>query len=188
LLLPLVPLWSATGYGPHEKTHDHCNIKLLFFELYQQVLMKPILHLHAISLILIVAAGCLASGDTYGQQARGVPLTKDVFTQAESAIRKGDAKALSEHLGELVELNFIDEKNSYSKTQAEFVLRDFFSKYPAESFHYDHKTTSESGLRFTIGTYTFKGGGQFRVHMLLKKSGSGYMIDMIDFTKEERMD
>lgn len=136
-------------------------------------------------LLSLAFFAAFASFPAFAQQARGSIVAKqDVFTLAETAIRIGDSKELTKHLGDLVELNFMDEKNSYSRTQAEFVLRDFFSKYPAESFRYDHKTTSETGLQFTIGTYTFEGGGKFRVHMLLKKSDSNYVIDMIDFTKE----
>lgn len=107
----------------------------------------------------------------------------EVMANAQLAIKAGNAEGLVKHFNDSVELNFIDEKKNYSKTQAEFVLRDFFSKYPAVDFQYDHKTTSRGGLRFTIGTYTHK-QGKFRVHMLIKQSNGKYIIDLLDFTEE----
>ncbi|MBX2842160.1 MAG: DUF4783 domain-containing protein [Flammeovirgaceae bacterium] len=107
----------------------------------------------------------------------------EVMANAQVAIKAGNVESLVKHFNESVELNFIDEKKNYSKTQAEFVLKDFFSKYPAVDFQYDHKTTSRGGLKFTIGTYTHK-GGKFRVHMLIKQSEGKYIIDLLDFTEE----
>ncbi len=108
---------------------------------------------------------------------------QDVIANARAAIKAGNAKDLSSHFNELVELNFDDEKSSYSKTQAEFVLKEFFKKYPAEDFSYLHQGTSKDGLKYAIGKYTYKGGA-FRVYMLIKQANGGYIIDMLDFGEE----
>jgi hypothetical protein len=108
---------------------------------------------------------------------------KDVIASAETAIRTGKAKDLAQFFNESVELNFIDQKKNYSRTQAEFVLKGFFEKYPALDFHYVHKTTSQGGFEFTIGTYTHS-GGRFRVNMLIKQANGRYLIDMLDFEQE----
>ncbi|MFN3316973.1 MAG: DUF4783 domain-containing protein, partial [Raineya sp.] len=52
------------------------------------------------------------------------------ISEAESFIRKGDSKNLSKHFGETIELNFDGKKQNYSRNQAEFVMKDFFSKNP----------------------------------------------------------
>lgn len=108
---------------------------------------------------------------------------QDIMAKAEHAIRAGNASELTRHFNESVELNVVDEKKNYSKVQAEFVLKDFFIRYPVVDFQYDHKTTSEGGLRFTIGTYTYN-GGKFRVHMLIKQADGKYIIDLLDIDQD----
>lgn len=109
----------------------------------------------------------------------------DILVRAESAMKSGQVNELIQFLNDPVEINLDDQKKKYSKTQAEFVLKDFFSKYPVVDFHYDHRTKSRGGMEFTIGTYQHK-GGSFRVHMLLKHSeASGdYRIDLLDFMED----
>ncbi|MEN7547676.1 DUF4783 domain-containing protein [Rapidithrix thailandica] len=108
---------------------------------------------------------------------------EDVIASARTAIKQGNAKNLSSYFNELVELNFDDEKSSYSKTQAEFVLKEFFKKYPAKDFRYIHKGASKEGLLYAIGKYTYE-GGSFRVYILVKQMNGKYIIDTIDFGED----
>ena len=41
------------------------------------------------------------------------------------AIKTGSSKELSKYFGDNVEIHFDGERSNYSKSQAEFVLRDF---------------------------------------------------------------
>jgi hypothetical protein len=118
-------------------------------------------------------------------QSRTALAQADILARAETAIKLGQVNELLLFVNDPVEINLEDQKKKYSKTQAEFVLRDFFSKYPAVDFHYDHRTKSRGGMEFTIGTYQYK-GGRFRVHMLLKHSENlgEYRIDLLDFMQD----
>jgi hypothetical protein len=107
----------------------------------------------------------------------------DVIEQAKTAIKEGNAKTLIAYFDELVELNLENNKSSYSRRQAEFVLKDFFQKYPAKDFEYIYQGSSREGMKYAIGKYTYE-GGVFRVYMLIKKTEESYFIDMLDFGKD----
>jgi hypothetical protein len=99
------------------------------------------------------------------------------------AIKSGSSKELAKYFGDMVELQFDGARSSYSKSQAEFVIRDFFKKYPPVDFQYVHQGNSGEGLKYAIGKYVIS-NGSYRIWLLFKKSGELYYIDTIDFTRE----
>jgi len=107
----------------------------------------------------------------------------EVINNVRLAMKTGSSKELSQYFGSIVELNFDGEKSSYSKSQAEFVLKDFFKKNPPVNFEYIHQGSSKQGFRYTIGNYTVQ-GSSFRVYILFKKDEDSYYVDTIDFTRE----
>jgi hypothetical protein len=107
----------------------------------------------------------------------------EVLSNAKLFLKNGSAKELSRHFSDIVELSFDGAKATYSKTQAEFVLKDFFRKYPPANFDYIHQGSSKEGLKYAIGKYSFN-GGNFRVYMLIKKINGNYIIDTLEFSKE----
>jgi len=115
-------------------------------------------------------------GTTFGQAT--------TINNAKSALKVGNSRELSQFFHKQVELNIDGEKSNYSRTQAEFVLKDFFRDYPPVNFEYIHQGASREGLKYTIGKYSFEGGGSFRVYMLIKQFEGQFLIDTIDFTKE----
>lgn len=106
-----------------------------------------------------------------------------VINNVRAALKAGSAKELVKNFNNAVELNFDGEKSSYSRTQAEFVLKDFFKKYPPSDFEYIHQGSSQQGLTYVIGKYSFE-GGSFRVLMYIKKISDSYLVDLIDFSRE----
>lgn len=107
----------------------------------------------------------------------------DVITNVRTAMKTGSSKELSKHFNEMVELNINGNKSSYSKTQAEFVLKDFFKNNPPVDFQYVHQGASKEGIKYAIGKYTYN-DGSFRVLVLVKQIKGNYLVDLIDFSKE----
>ncbi len=105
------------------------------------------------------------------------------INDAKSALKVGNSRELSQYFHKQVELNIDGEKSNYSRTQAEFVLKDFFRDFPPVNFEYIHQGASREGLKYTIGKYSYE-GGSFRVYMLIKQFDGQFLIDTIDFTKE----
>jgi hypothetical protein len=124
--------------------------------------------------VLVLLIG--ARTDTFAQA--------DVIKNVRTAMKAGSSKELVKYMNNTVELTFDGEKSSYSKTQAEFVLKDFFKRNPPRDFQYIHQGASkEKGLKYVIGKYTCD-SGSYRVYMLFKQFKGVYMVDLIDFSKE----
>lgn len=106
-----------------------------------------------------------------------------IFGPVSDVIKTGSAKEMSKHLNQNVEINIEGNVNTYSKAQAEFVFRDFFKKHPPTSFNIMHKGSSKGGQQYAIGSY-LSVQDKYTVHMLLKESGTTYLIHEISFVKE----
>ncbi len=107
----------------------------------------------------------------------------EVINNVRDALKAGSSKELSKYLNNTVEISIDGEKASYSRNQAEFVLKDFFNNYPTRGFRYVHQGSSKEGLKYTVGTYSYD-RGEFRVFMLIKQFGGNYLVDKIDFNRE----
>ena len=107
----------------------------------------------------------------------------ETIKNVRTALKAGSSKELVKNFNRTIELNFDGDKSNYSRTQAEFVLRDFFKKYPPSDFQYIHQGASKQGLTYVIGKYTFE-SGSFRVLLYIKKFNESYFVDLIDFSRE----
>ncbi|MGF1532327.1 MAG: DUF4783 domain-containing protein [Bernardetiaceae bacterium] len=118
------------------------------------------------------------------QEAR--PLPNDIVENIRLAIKSGSANELSRYLHDPVELNLDEKRESYSRNQAEFILRDFFNKYKVNDFSYVHQGSSKEGLQYVIGKYDHDGGA-FQVYMLLKKKENSQemRVSMVDFSEDQ---
>jgi len=90
---------------------------------------------------------------------------------------------LIKYCNETVEIKIDGESSNYSQTQAEVVLKDFFTKNPAKNFSYIHQGSSPEGLKYNIGRYVYD-KGTYRVVMFIKKIGDIYLIDTLNFSQE----
>jgi hypothetical protein len=108
----------------------------------------------------------------------------EVLDNTKVALKNGGSKDLIRYFNDSVELSFDGEMASYSKTQAEFVVRDFFKKYPPADFRYTHHGSSKEGQKFAIGKYQVSGGSSFLVYMHIKQFKGKNLIHKLDFAKE----
>jgi hypothetical protein len=107
----------------------------------------------------------------------------DVIDQVKESIKAGSAKELSKYLNQTVDVTLDGSPQSYSKAQAEFVLRDFFKQHPPAEFSIIHQGSSKGGQPFAIGQ--FKSGGEtYRVFMKIKAINSQQLVHEISFAKE----
>ncbi|PSL49604.1 uncharacterized protein DUF4783 [Chitinophaga niastensis] len=100
------------------------------------------------------------------------------FEDVVSAIKQGDASGLSRYLDNNVEINITGKSNSYSKAQAEIILKDFFSKNQVKSFELVHQGGDAS--RFGIGNLTTT-SGVFRLSFFLQKKGGSMVLNELRF-------
>ena len=106
-----------------------------------------------------------------------------VIEKLKVSLKSGNSKELASDFHEIVEVTLPDQEGSnYSKTQAEFVLRDFMKKYPPVDFKYVHKVLDREDFKFVIGEYLYS-GGKYRVTMVIKPTKGLYSVDSIVFEK-----
>ncbi len=107
----------------------------------------------------------------------------DVLANVKAQFKQGNAREVSRYFNDIVEISIEGEKGNYSKTQAEFVLKDFFKKNPPSDFQKIHQGSSKEGLTFMIGKYVCA-EGSYRVYIVVKQFKGAYMVDTIDFSRE----
>jgi hypothetical protein len=113
----------------------------------------------------------------------GLFAQSDIINQVKETIKAGSAKELSKYLNQNVDVTLEGNLQSYSKTQAEFVLRDFFKQHPPNEVNIIHQGSSKGGQPFAILQYK-SGPEMYRLFMKIKSVGNSQFLDDIRFTKE----
>lgn len=96
-----------------------------------------------------------------------------------TAIHTGNANQLSNYFDKVVEITLNGKSNTYSSSQAEVILKDFFHTSGIRSFKIVHKGAN-SGSEFCIGNLQTQ-YGIFRTTIYLKTRAQKQMIQEIRF-------
>ncbi len=116
----------------------------------------------------------------YSQSANAEKSTNNVI----ESIRKANSAGLSSSLGTTIDLSLPDKDGTFSRTQAEMILRDFFRKNPPKSFVVKQQGSSTDGSRFTIASYVTTSGSSYRTYFLMKKTNGIYLLQLLQFELE----
>ena len=98
-----------------------------------------------------------------------------------SAIKKGSASQLSKFFDSAIEITLTDKSSTYSKSQAELVLKDFFENNVVKGFEILHKGDN-AAAQFIIGTLYTK-NGEYRTTFYLKQKGDKQFLQELRFEK-----
>jgi len=96
-----------------------------------------------------------------------------------TAMKAGNSSEIAKFFDNTVEVNMPEKSNSYSKSQAELVLRDFFNTNTVKSFEIIHKGEN-AGSQYCIGTLVTK-NGSFRTTIFMKQKGTRQVLQEITF-------
>jgi len=135
--------------------------------------MKSLVHIYSI-LILI---------SLIGFQAKSVQSQDSVSDKVTEAISEGDASELSKLFNSTIDINIPENDGTYSKNQAEIIVKKFFKKNPVTKFSINHSGSSNDGSKYSIGTY-LSNDKTYRVYFLLKKTLEKYFIQQLQFELE----
>ncbi len=133
---------------------------ILLVNLQETNLMKKILFL--VAFILIACQFSAVAQD-------------ELFDPVVKAFRESDARALSASFNVTVELRLPDNEDTYSASQTEMILKEFFKKYPSESFNILEKGATDTTSRFAIGNYS-SAGKNFQVYVYLREEQGRFLI------------
>ncbi|MBI5373367.1 MAG: DUF4783 domain-containing protein [Sphingobacteriales bacterium] len=95
------------------------------------------------------------------------------------ALRSGNAAELAKYFDDTVELTLPDKSDSYSKAQAQLIVKDFFSNNGVKGFELKHKGTSPGG-NFAIGTLQTN-AGNFRTTVYTRTRNGKELVKEIRF-------
>ncbi len=95
------------------------------------------------------------------------------------ALKAGNSTELSKYFDDNVELTLPDKSDSYSKAQAQLIVKDFFTNNNVRGFELKHKGDSPGG-HFCIGTLQTN-AGSFRTNVFLKVKNGKEVVKEIRF-------
>lgn len=99
----------------------------------------------------------------------------DIVDNIAQLFKSANTKEISRNFAPAVELSVNDNEDSYSKAQAEQILRDFFIKSPPVNSTVVHLINTNPNYRFGVLSLITK-SGKFRVAVTLKKTGNTFFI------------
>lgn len=99
-----------------------------------------------------------------------------------SAFKSGNSQSLAQYFNENIELVILNKENVYSKRQAELIVKDFFNKYPPQTFKILHEG-GKNGSQYAIGKLS-SGSKSFRVYFLIKKQNNRSLIHQLRIEDE----
>jgi hypothetical protein len=98
-----------------------------------------------------------------------------------SAVGTGNVGGISKYLDNAVAVTIQGNQSTYSHSQAEMVLRDFFSKNAAKGFSMERSGGGNSNS-YAIGTLTTS-NGNYRAYIALRQKNGAFVIQEIRFEK-----
>ncbi|MCO5239514.1 MAG: DUF4783 domain-containing protein [Chitinophagaceae bacterium] len=131
-------------------------------------------------IIKLLAAVLLVGGVAFNYSDSGRSYSmEDVVT----AINTGNVNQLSGYFDKVVDITLHARSNTYSSSQAEIILKDFFHSYGVKAFRMVYKGTS-SGSEFFIGNLQTR-YGTFRTTVLLKNRSRKLLLQEIRFEENQ---
>jgi hypothetical protein len=100
-----------------------------------------------------------------------------------TAMRSGNINQLSRYLDTRVDIALPDKSDTYSKSQAEMIIRDFFKTNVVRNFLVKHKGEN-SGLEFCIGILQTR-NGDYRTTLFIKQKGDRLLLQDLRFQPAE---
>jgi hypothetical protein len=98
-----------------------------------------------------------------------------------NALRAGNASQVSRYFDNTIDITLQDKSNSYSRSQAELVLKDFFIINGVISFDALH-TGDNSGSQYLIGNLKTK-KGIYRTTVFMKQKADREVVQELRFEK-----
>ena len=96
-----------------------------------------------------------------------------------AAMRAGNSSQVAKYFDNNIEISMPDKSNSYSKSQAELVLKDFFASNPVKGFEIIHKGEN-AGSQYCIGTLQTRNGA-YRTTIFMKQKGDSQVLQELRF-------
>ena len=98
-----------------------------------------------------------------------------INSEVGNALSANDSKTLSNFFNNNIDLTIIDQEGTYSKIQAEQIVKKFLSTHNVIKYSAVHLGKAKDGSSFEIGKLQTK-AGTYRTYFLLKGEGVAQKI------------
>ncbi len=103
--------------------------------------------------------------------------TQDVFDGIVNSLKNSDAKHLSSYFSTSLDLTLLEKEEVYGKSQAELMLRDFFTKHTTKSFEVVHRGRSQEGTEYAIGHLIDTNNKEYRISFYIRSNDGKAFIN-----------
>ena len=151
---------------------------------------KGIIFLFLFGVLFFLNAHLLIGQTQYNPVFHGQHLfifeTEDTYQSADnsvqSAIQNGSSQNLAKHFFETVDITLPTTQGSYSKSQAEQLIRTFFQSNPPKQFTISNEGSSNNErTKFIIGVFYSDNGKSFRTYVMRKEINQKSYITILKF-------
>jgi len=106
---------------------------------------------------------------------------QNVIDDIGNSIGNGNVSGISRFFDNAVTMTISGSQSTYSHSQAEMVLKDFFNKNAAKGFNLD-QSGGNNNNSYAIGTL-LTSGGNYRAYFAVRQKNGSYVIQEIRFEK-----
>lgn len=118
--------------------------------------------------------------------------TMPAFVQAQEPlqevvqyIRGGNVTGMARYFDKMVGININNNQASYSSSQAEIILKDFFSKNVVKDFNVAQGGNSGTTSQYAIGDL-YTSSGLYQLYVVIKMTENKFLIKELRFEKIEK--
>lgn len=97
------------------------------------------------------------------------------------ALNGGSVENIVKYFDNVLDITINDEQSTYSKAQAEMVVKNFLTRNSAKSFEVLHNGAKNESSFFIIGQLKGKGRIVYRVYLAFKQKDKHYVLQQIKF-------
>ena len=115
----------------------------------------------------------------------GAAVAQDLIGPIKAAIKAGNIDQLGKYFNQSIDVNIEGNLNTFSKTQANFAIGEFFKGHPPTDFTIVHNGSSEGGLQYAIGKF-ISNRESYTVLIRIKEASGARLIHEISFVKEKK--
>lgn len=96
-------------------------------------------------------------------------IQKEITDDVANALKLGSANELVKYFSEKVSIKVLNQEDLLSKSQAQALIEDFFTKHKVKSYQTSHTSIVNSGQQFITGSLETI-NGKFRISILVRGS------------------
>jgi hypothetical protein len=130
--------------------------------------------------ILVIFSLCLVF---LSSAEKTLSLIQGVNESIAAAVKIGSSSELAKYFNNTVEIQIPGNEGTFSKSQAEMIIKEFFAKNPPATYTTNQQGASNGGAQFMIGTYK-SGKLVFHVYVLIKPVAGKMLIQQLHFENE----